>query len=274
MDRLKTIIVDDEPLARRLLKTYLQEHPQIDLVAECQNGREAINAAQQMEPDLMFVDIQMPGINGFEVVKRLQSDVMPMIVFCTAYEKYALDAFDINAVDYILKPMDRERVERSVMRSLERHKNVDATASKTPILGALEMIAEKVAADLSGAGPAEEKEQAEANLSRKLAIKDRDLITMVDQEDIDWVDAAGDYMCIHVAGDTHIMRATLKHLLGQLDSSIFKQVHRSTIVNVNRIQKITPCSKGEYLLHIGTDAQIKVSRNYRTAIKQYIEKFG
>lgn len=270
MPRLRTIIVDDEPLARRLIRAMLSDIDEIDLVAECRNGREAVAAVQGFSPDLMLLDIKMPGMSGFEVVRELQSDIMPMVIFCTAYQRYALDAFDLHAVDYLLKPVDDGRLRRAIERARQRLDTEDASANKSPLIGAIDEIAHKVTARGTGSDASSSSTQGFTE-SRKLAIKDHDSTVLVCIDDIDWVDAAGDYMCIHVSGETHIMRSTLKHLMSRLDPEKFKRIHRSTVVNLDRISKATPLQKGEFMLDLVCGEKLKVSRNYRQEIKLYLD---
>jgi two-component system LytT family response regulator len=270
LPKLKTVIVDDEPLARRLLRSLLVDLDGIEIVAECRNGREAIAAVRDLELDLMFLDIKMPGISGFDVVKELQSDVMPMVIFCTAFQRYAIDAFDLHAVDYLLKPVDSKRLERAVARALQRFDaERNAADNKTPLVGAIDEIARKVSARSGSDMPAQTNEESLA-AKRKLAIKEHDSTVLILIDDIDWVDAAGDYMCLHVKGETHIMRSTLKNLMSRLDPEKFKRIHRSTIVNLERIVKATPLQKGEYILDLDCDERLKVSRNYRQEIKNFL----
>lgn len=268
--KLRTVIVDDEPLARRLLRALLEECPEIELVAECRNGREAIEVTRDLAPDLLILDIQMPVTSGFDVIKELQSDIVPMVIFCTAYQRYAIDAFDLHAVDYLLKPLDSKRLQRSVARALQRFdENKDAADQKSSLVGAIDEIARKVAGRSDTRHPEQSSEEALA-ADRKIAIKDHDSTVLVNIDDIDWVDAAGDYMCVHVKGETLIMRSTLKTLMSRLDGDKFKRIHRSTLVNLDRIVKATPLQKGEYILELDCDQQLKVSRNYREAIKIYL----
>ena len=269
MKILRTIIVDDEPLARDMLRAKLKKIPQVEIIAECKNGREAIAATIELAPDLLFLDIQMPGIDGFGVIKKLQSDIVPLVVFTTAYEQYALDAFDVHAVDYILKPLDSERIERSIKRVEERLILDEEQGSKQSIIGAIDSINEREANQQESMSfPLAGHEE---KLERKIVIKDRDDITLLKQDEIEWVDAAGDYVCLHVQGVTHIKRSTLKSLLDELDPSIFKRVHRSTIVNLNFIEKVIPQAKGEFILMLGEYDQVKVSRNYRDVIKSFLD---
>jgi two-component system LytT family response regulator len=270
--RLRTVIVDDEPLARRLMRSLLNEVPEVELVAECKNGLEAVQVTQDMNPDLLILDIQMPGMNGFDVVKQLQSDQMPMVIFCTAYQRYALDAFDLHAVDYILKPLDRRRLERALARAaLRLNTREDKFERKSPLLGAIDEIAQRVAGRPDSRGVQQAVADTTA-VDRKIAIKDNESTILVDIDDIDWIDAAGDYMCIHVKGNTLIMRSTLKNLMSRLDPEKFKRIHRSTVVNLDRIVKATPLHKGEYILDLDCDERLKVSRNYRPAIKIFLSE--
>lgn len=268
MNKLRTLIVDDEPLALDILRAKLKKIPEIEIVKECKNGREAIAATLELMPDLIFLDIQMPGIDGFGVIKKLQSDVVPLVVFTTAYEQYALDAFDVHAVDYILKPVDAERISRAVQRVQKRLVKGDGVESKPRIIGAIDSIHEQeLAHEITMNLP---REPLNDKLERKVVIRDRDDITLLKQAEIEWVDAAGDYVCLHAAGTTHIKRSTLKSLLDELDPEIFKRVHRSTIVNLNYIEKVIPQPKGEFFLKLGEFDQVKVSRNYRDVIKSFL----
>jgi|TARA_B110000977_G_scaffold29378_1_gene38204 two-component system LytT family response regulator len=264
MQKLRTIIVDDEPLALDLLRSILSEISDIEIVAECSNGREAIAAASKLNAELLFLDIQMPGVNGFEVVKALQSDVMPMVVFVTAFDQYAVDAFDLHAVDYVLKPLDSERIGRSVERALDRLKSDRDQSFKSPLIGAINDISERIVAD----NPKEKKsESLPESMKTKLLVRDSGVVKVIPFEDIDWVDAAGDYMCVHAAGETHVIRSTLRELMGKLEDKRFVRIHRSTIVNVERVVSITPLQKGGSLLHLTEGETLKVSRNYRESIR-------
>ncbi len=248
MKLLRTVIVDDEPLALNLLRAKLAKLSNVEIVGEGKNGREALQKISELEPDLVFLDIEMPGLNGLEVITNLQSDLVPMVIFTTAYEQYALHAFDVHAVDYILKPIDEERISRAVDRALERRDSGEANSAKQDVIGAMGAMGDK-----------------------KIVIKERDEIILLKQEHIEWVDAAGDYCCLHAEGETHIKRTTLKDLLEELDPEVFKRVHRSTIVNLNFIDKVIPHTKGEYFLLIGEFERIKVSRNYREVIKHFLD---
>ena len=267
MPKLRTIIVDDEPLALRLLESILADFPDIEVIERCRNGREAIHAVQEQEPDLLILDIQMPGITGFDVIKGLQAELVPMVIFCTAYQHYAVEAFDLYAVDYLLKPLNVGRLQLALERAHARHREEsDEADHKSAIIGAIGEVTKR----LQGKSGAEAINSVETPVDRKIAIKDVDKVTMVDIDDIVWVDAAGDYMCIHAGGITHIMRSTLKALVDKLDSSNFKRIHRSTIVNLNHIEHVKSLPRGEYILELDCGESLKVSRNYRDAVKDYL----
>jgi len=306
MTQLTCIIVDDEPLGLRLLRSKLQKHSDLNIIAECKNGKEAIAATTALTPDLLFLDIQMPGIDGFGVIKKIQADIMPLVIFVTAFEQYALHAFDIHAVDYILKPIDQTHIERAIIRAkarlaqesqLNQDQSTAQLANKSRLINALDSIGdhqhqqnrqdnselnsnniESNDADINNtindfshqANHSQLDNVASIPLDKKIIIKDRDGLTLLKQPDIEWIDAAGDYTCLHAAGVTHIKRCTLKDLLNDLDPNMFKRVHRSTIVNLNYIKKVIPHTKGEYFLQLGEFDQIKVSRNYKDAIKDYL----
>ncbi len=271
MTRLRTIVVDDESLARKLVLSCLEDIPEIEVVTECANGREAIAAVLEHEPDLMFLDISMPGLNGFGVIKKIQPELLPMVIFCTAYQRYALDAFDVHAVDYIVKPVDEQRLQLAVKRALVRFRQEQHLGSnKALLLGAIDTISANVG-ERQALEERVKNEEAGTESVKKITIRDRDSIKLVKTDDIAWVDAAGDYMCVHTEGETHIMRCTMKQLLSELDDRVFKRVHRSTIVNLNCIVQVIPHTKGEYFLQMDTGERIKVSRNFRSEIKSFLD---
>lgn len=275
-NKLRTLIVDDEPLALKLVASKLAKIEEIEVVGECRNGREAIDAIMELEPDLVFLDIQMPGISGLDVVKRTQDAIMPLIVFATAYEEYALEAFDANAVDYILKPLDNERLARAVSRALDlsKAKSVTEESSKAHILQAIEQIdhSRNKTVTWSARDTLDSDSVENAATLQKLVVKDRDEIHLIKHDDIDWIDAAGDYICIHANDQTYVKRSTLKEVLDELEEPIFKRVHRSTIVNLKAIEKVLPHTKGEFFLIMNGQHKIKVSRNYKDVIRNFLAK--
>lgn len=265
---IKTVVVDDEPLARRGLKARLERHHDIDVVAECQNGLDAVSAISQHRPDLVFLDIQMPGLNGFQVIHKLRElkQPLPLIVFVTAYDSYAIRAFDVHALDYLLKPADDERLKQALekVREYFATQHQDEQSRKLVNLVAeltgddYEEILRKLA---SG-------EAVETNpYPDVLAIKDGSEVTRVNVQDIQWIDAAGDYMCVHALDGMHIMRKTMKELEKELNPQWFVRVHRSAIANIRFVKKLVSHISGEYHLILQNDTELKVSRSHRDKVK-------
>lgn len=264
--KIRAVVVDDESLARKGLMLRLDELGQVDVVRECQNGKEALEAIAELTPDLVFLDIQMPGMTGFEVIERLQQDNMPLVIFVTAYDEYAVNAFEVNAVDYLLKPIELDRLAAAVDKArfqLGAQRSDDEKKRLLDIVIGLTGKSEQAVYELiqSGASPAQYGE--------KLAIKDGASTTFVPVRDIDWIDAAGDYMCVHVKGETLIMRTTMKELESQLDPSVFQRVHRSTIVNLNRVEKVSSHINGEFHLTLSCGTSLKMSRSYKDKVKHF-----
>ena len=269
MTRIRTLIVDDEPLARRGLVLRLQKIDDVDLVGECGNGRDALAQVASLKPDLVFLDIQMPVMDGFEVLRQMQGPEMPMVVFVTAYDQYAVRAFEAHALDYVLKPIDDDRLDEALGRVRELRAGKEAINHRERLL--------ELMAEMSGSGPIELESLMESGLDaldsgllKTLPIKDGSRTTCVPMESIDWIDAAGDYMCVHVGGDTHIMRGTMKRLESILDPKQFQRVHRSTIVNVGRVREVRSHINGEYFLMLEGGIELKMSRNYKDKISHFV----
>ena len=269
ISKYQVIIADDEPLARDLLFSILKEVDQIEIIASCKNGREAIDACTKYSPDMIFLDIQMPGVNGFEVVKALQPENMPLIIFVTAFDKFAADAFDLHAVDYILKPINADRVNRAIDRAVVRLKSPSTKENKIPLIGAIDQISRKITKDITV--KQYQRSTRADNSRRKLFVKDSGVVKVIPFDDIDWVDAAGDYMCVHAKGETHIIRITLGELMDKLDETLFVRIHRSTIVNIERVVSIAALPKGGSLLELTSGISLKVSRNYRESVRSLFQ---
>ncbi|RUO31808.1 DNA-binding response regulator [Aliidiomarina sedimenti] len=269
--KIRTVVVDDEPLARRGLLVRLDQFEQVEVVAECSNGRDAVTRITETAPDLVFLDIQMPGLNGFEVLRALSQSMsqMPLIVFVTAYDQYAIRAFDVRALDYLLKPVDEERLAAALERielamvnvseKEQQHKLVDLVAEMTGEDG--EDILRRLA---------DGESLRVDDYPEHIAIKESGEITRVAISAIEWVDAAGDYMCIHADNETHILRRTMKELEKELNPKSFQRIHRSAIVNLNQVQKLCSRQNGEYHLILHNGEELKVSRSYKDKIKQLI----
>ena len=255
-ETLTVMLADDEPLARGYLEDLLKAMPDIEVLGSFKNGSEVLKACRDNPPDVLILDIEMPVLTGFDVVKRLQADDMPSIIFATAYDNYAIDAFDLNAVDYLLKPFDRDRFGIAIERARTEFRSDPSLKGR--LISASRQI-QKLADD---AMPAD-SERADPG---RLAVRDGRETELVTINEIDWVDAAGDYMCLHVGGKTHIMRSTMKELLAKLPERDFVRIHRSTIVNIRRVTSVSSLSKGEFRLQLGSETSLKVSRNYRKSI--------
>ena len=262
---LNTLIVDDEALARRGLKHRLQHVQDIRIIGEARNGREAVAMIREHRPDLVFLDIQMPGLNGFDVVRELAAGELPAIVFVTAFDEFAIKAFEANAVDYILKPIEAERLQEALQRVRERQSARRAKKDRASLLRLVSAIAgENITSvdEISGSKLAHLKKPA-----ARLSIKDGGKTTWVQQEDIEWIDAAGDYMCVHAAGQTHIMRKTMKELERELDADLLQRVHRSAIVNIKQVTEMQSHINGEYFLKLKSGHTLKLSRTYKDKLK-------
>lgn len=263
---IRAIIVDDESLARRGLAMRLARFEDVAIVAQCQNGREALNAIAEQQPDLVFLDIQMPGLSGFDVVRALPTEQLPLIVFVTAFNEYALDAFDIHAIDYVLKPADEQRLEKTIERVRAHRAQQTALADKQRLM---HFISDITGEQYQSVDQVLERAEAGQQYPSRISVKDRQETTLVDVRDISWVDAAGDYMCLHVGEQVHIMRCTMKELESLLDPDLFQRIHRSTIINLDQVEKIINHTNGEYFLAMKNGARLKMSRGYKDKIKHF-----
>ncbi|MET0988233.1 MAG: LytTR family DNA-binding domain-containing protein [Steroidobacteraceae bacterium] len=257
---IRTVIVDDEELARRGLELRLAEHSDFTLVSQCPNGREAVAAITREQPDLMFLDIQMPGLSGFDVLARVPQESLPIIVFVTAFDRYALDAFEAHALDYLLKPINEQRFNATIERVRTLWQQRQAFAQREQMM--------RLLAAHAGAGTLEAAGDATREYPEFIAIRDDTGTERLRVGTIDWIDAAGDYMCVHAAGRTYVLRETMKTLESTLDPRLFQRVHRSTIVNLKRVRRLRPHTNGEYFLTLLDGQEIKLSRSYRDRVDQ------
>ena len=268
---LKTIIVDDEPLARKGLAIRLSEFDSIDIVATCSGGREAISQIKTLKPDLVFLDIQMPEVNGFQVVQGIEDMAadMPLVVFVTAFDQYAVKAFDIHALDYLLKPVDDLRLAHCIEKVEGRLAQRVANSHKDKLVQLVSDVTgndcEQILQELANNKPVSISQYSDV-----LAIKDVGETKLVPTKDILCIDAAGDYMCVHTHKGTHILRKTMKELEELLDPRLFLRVHRSSIVNTLYIDKFGNHVNGEYYLILTNSKELKVSRSYKDKVKQAV----
>jgi two-component system, LytTR family, response regulator len=265
-----TILVDDEELARRGIELRLAEHADFKVVAHCANGREALEAVAREQPQLMFLDIQMPGMSGFDVVANIPHESLPIIVFVTAFDQYALNAFEAQALDYLLKPMNEARFVQTLNRVRALIEQRNAFAQREQVMGLL--------ATTRGTSALDEASLQREELTRSqqyaeiLPIREDVETIRLSVKSIDWIDAAGDYMCVHASGRTYVLRETMKSLESVLDPKVFQRVHRSTIVNISRVRRLRPHTNGEYFLTLEDGQEIKLSRSYRDRVDQLLRR--
>ena len=264
---IRTILVDDEKLATQGLQLRLEAHGDVEIVDTAQNGREAIRKIKTHKPDLVFLDIQMPGFDGFSVIQGLMEVEPPLVVFVTAYSDHAIRAFEAQAVDYLVKPVEPERLADALDRVRQR------LAEKRGVeeVGRLKEVLAEVAPEAVDSVTDGGDEAHSSNRYEKLInIKDRGQIFRVDVDSIEKIDAAGDYMCIYTGDNTLILRETMKDLEKRLDPRNFQRVHRSTIVNLSQVKQVKPHTNGECFLVLGSGAQVKVSRSYRDVVARFV----
>ncbi|WP_199554295.1 LytR/AlgR family response regulator transcription factor [Sandaracinobacteroides hominis] len=262
---IRTLLVDDEHLAVQGLELRLQPFSDIEIVGRAMNGREAIRAIRTEKPDLVFLDVQMPGFDGFSVVSALADITPPLFVFVTAYSDHAIRAFEAQAVDYLMKPVESERlaqtIERVRLRLQEKRMSEEAERLAAKLA---EMDPESVSTLQPASEPASDR------FERIINVKDQGQIFRVDVDTIEKIDAAGDYMCLTTADQTLILRETMKDLERRLDPRKFQRVHRSTIVNLDNVRQVKPHTNGECFLTLASGATVKVSRSYRDVVARFL----
>lgn len=242
---IRLVVVDDEPLARSKVRELVKDDPELRIVAECVNGLEAIPVIENERPDLLLLDVQMPEMGGFEVLEAMEPENLPLVIFVTAYDHYAVKAFEVNALDYLLKPFDRERFNTALARAKVQIRNRE----NGQIDGRLRELLREL--------------RSEKRCLERLVIKRGGRVFFLSVEEIDWIEAQGNYVAVHAGKKSHLIRETIGSLSEQLDSNKFVRIHRSSIVNLERIRELQPWSHGEYhvILHDGT--QLTLSRSYR-----------
>ena len=247
---MKVLIVDDEPLARERVRRHLRDEPGVEIVGEAGNGREAVAVIEEKTPDLVFLDVQMPEMNGFDVLKALEENQIPAIVFTTAYDKYAIQAFEFHALDYLLKPFSRERFSRAVRHAREQLENSRQSGS----------IDERLVSLL-------ENLKAKKYLER-IVVKTSGRVFFIKTEEIDWIEAAGNYLKLHVGRDAHLIRETMQSIEAKLDPEKFFRIHRSTLVQIDRIKELHPLFGGDYAVILRNGTELNLSRNYRERLPE------
>jgi two-component system, LytTR family, response regulator len=254
VSKIRTMVIDDEPVARERIVGLLQQEQDIELIGECADGNQAINAIQQQSPDLVFLDVQMPACDGFNVIQQIGADRMPAVVFVTAYDEYALRAFEVHAIDYLLKPFGRDRFQQTLRHArehLERRRAGD--------------LGKRLLALVQDLKPEPQK------LDR-LVVKSGGRVFFLRTDQIDWIEAAGNYVRLHLSEDSHLFRETMNNMEARLDVRRFVRIHRSRIVNTDRIKELQPWFNGEYVVVLQNGARLTLSRGYREKLQERLGK--
>ena len=255
---IRALIVDDEPLARTGVQQLVEPLDDVTVAGEASDGPEAIRQIEAHDPDLVFLDVQMPEMDGLEVVQEVGVEDMPLTIFVTAYDQYALDAFEAHALDYLLKPIEEERFEEAMERARQQLQRVEADALSQQLRGVLREYAAE-----------EERESIE-----RFTIRSRDRIYFVDVDDVQWIESEGDYVALHDGEDAHLVRKTMKELEEELDPGRFLRVHRSYIVNADYIEELRPLDHGTYQLRMASGTPLKTSRGYSDNVDALLDETG
>ena len=244
------MIVDDEPLARRGIRAHLADERDVEVVAECGDGREAVRLIRELEPDLVFLDVQMPELDGFGVLEAIATERLPSVIFVTAYDKYALRAFEVHALDYLLKPFDAERFTKALGRARSQIERAG--------LSEISLRLQSLIDDL----------KTNQKYAERLVVKAAGRIFFLGVGEIDWVEAADNYVRLHSGRDSHLLRETMSSIEKRLDPALFLRVHRSTIVNVRRIKELHPLFRGEYEIILQDGTRLATGRGYRDKLQE------
>ena len=245
-------IVDDEPLARRGVRARLAAYPELKIVAECADGSAALKAIRELAPEIVFLDVQMPGMTGFDVLKELKGERLPIVIFLTAFDSYALRAFEVHAVDYLLKPIDDERFAAAVKRATRQTSLENAETLESRLRSLLD-------------------QQNEAKYDERFAVKTGRRVIFIHADEIDWIEAAGDYASLHVGRRTHLLRETLHNMEKRLDPARFLRIHRSTIVASDRIQEMETLPNHEFRVRLLDGTELRASRTYSSAFENLLK---
>jgi two-component system LytT family response regulator len=265
--KIRALIVDDELLAHKALKSMLKDDPEMEVIAECLDGNEAVRIIREQSPDLVFLDIQMPEMDGFQVIEEIGVNMMPVTVFVTAYDKHALRAFEANALDYLLKPFDHDRFNTALQRAKTFVRQQKLGEINESLFAVLKDLKPKSSESLPDLGKSANKEPID-----RIAIKAGGRVYFLKTDEIDWVEAEGDYLSLHAVSQTHLIRETMEKFHAKLDAKKFMRIHRSTIVNTERIKDIKPFFKGDYVITLINGKRLKSSRSYRHDIQALLNE--
>ncbi len=258
--KIKTLIVDDEPLARQNLRVLLRGDPEIEIAGECGSGQEAVKVIRATSPDLVFLDIQMPEMNGFQVLERIDPERIPAIVFVTAFDKYALRAFEVHALDYLLKPFDDRRFEKALRQAKKQIEQRE-----------INNLSQKLFALLEERGAERPATPKPAGFLTRLMIKSASRVFFLKVDEIDWIGADDYYVKLHVGRKSHLLRETMNELESKLDPEKFLRIHRSAIVNLDRVKEMHPHFNGDYVVVLHDGTQLKLSRSRREHLQTILK---
>lgn len=247
---IRALIADDEALARDTIRLLLKERQDVELIAECENGATTLEKIRALKPDLVFLDIQMPELDGFGVLESLHNTELPLIIFVTAYDQYAIRAFEYHALDYLLKPYDDDRFHKAVDRALAYNKAQEAA-----------QLSDRIRA-LLGERQLENIAEPRPSYTERFAVRSRGGLIFVPTQDIDWIEAAGDYVTLHTGHQRHLLRETMENMLAQLDPSRFVRAHRSSILSLDKVVAIHPHFNGAYMATLSNQQRITISRRF------------
>lgn len=276
---IRVLVVDDEPIARRRVRRLLRLEPDVDVVDEVGSGAEAIDAIKRERPDLVLLDVQMPDVDGFGVVNALGETEMPPTIFITAFDEYAVRAFDVSAIDYLLKPYDPERFRSAFQRARMHIDQVSSAEHGRKIRALLEEVlgqdrAAAAMSDRPGAPAQPNGAGARMRYLERLMVKHDGRVTFVKVSDVDWFEASGNYVRVHVGKVHHLIRETMHHIETQLDPAMFVRIHRAVIVNIDRIKELQPWFAGDYVVILRDGRQLKLSRTYREHLQSRMHRFA
>lgn len=270
--KIRVLVVDDESLAREALRVMLGDDPEIEVIAECRNGREAVALIREQSPDVVFLDIQMPEVDGFQVVEAVGAVRMPVTIFVTAYDKHALRAFEAHALDYLLKPFDYDRFNTALQRAKTFVRQQQLGEISESLLAVLQDLKSKNGETPPGADNGKPEGAAHQEPIERVGVKSGGRIYFLKTEEIDWVEGAGDYLTLHAGSQTHLIRETMGNFHARLNPQKFLRIHRSTIVNVERIKDIRPLFKGDYGITLTSGIRLKASRGYRHELQPLLDE--
>jgi two-component system LytT family response regulator len=255
IQKIRTLIVDDMLLARKRLRRVLSQDPEIEIIGECTDGQQAIETIQNLKPDLLFLDVQMPEIGGFEVLQEIGVNNAPVVIFVTAYDQFALRAFEVHALDYLLKPFENARLQNTVARAKAQIRKRESAVTDERLLALLKTV------------------KNDEKYLKRLTVKSRGRTIFLTVDEIDYIEAEGNYLSLQIGEQSHLIRSAMHQFESRLDPEKFVRIHRSTIINIDRVKEMHPLFNGDQLIIMQNGKELTLSRNYRERLKDLLEDF-